>query len=206
MGPLSLSSLKIESEAIKVFNELGIKTMHKIPNKADFCYSAVNGVNKYMPNLIYTNCVLKYPNLAKITIGNYFLDNEFFQKNKYDLNYEIELTISHGDLTVWNTFYDNKNFILIDLECFKELKIKYFDIFYYIISYEFYVNKNNYKVIYEKFNIFIQNHKIEKIYLILFFYDLLQIKKNDLNDGFFKDIKSRFINEITQLIDIYEIK
>ena len=195
----------IESKAIKVFNDLGIKTMHKLPLKGYFCYSAVNGVNKYFPNLIYTDCVLKYPNLTKTTIGNYFLYNEFFQKNKFDLNYEIELTISHGDFTVWNSFYDNKNFIFIDLECFKECKIKYFDIFYYIISYEFFVNKNNYKVIFKKFNIFIHDNKIEKIYLILFFYDLLKIKKNDLNDNFFKDIKSSFINEIIQLIYVYEI-
>ena len=49
-----------------------------------------------------------------------------------------------------------------------------------------------------------KNHKIESYYLILFFYDLLEIKKTDLKDGFFIDIKSRLINVINQLIRDYE--
>ena len=204
VGTLAHKSLINESKALKEFNAIGIKTMEKLDLIGDFCYSAVKGENKYLPDLIFINCVSKYPIKNKTTISDYFLDNKYFDRKIIDIENEIELAISHGDLTVWNTFYDNGNFIMIDIECFKKSKIRYFDILYYILSYEFYVNKNGHKIIFKKLTQFMKNHKIESYYLILFFYDLLEIKKTDLKDGFFIDIKSRLINEIDQLIRDYE--
>lgn len=205
-GRLALNSLIIESYAIDVFENIGINTMKKFDGIGDFCYLAVKGKSEYLPNRIFHNCVSKYPIAKRSTILDYFSTNDFFDKKSLDVNKEIDLTISHGDLTVWNTFYDNNNFTLIDLEFFSESRVKYFDIFYYIFSYEFYRKKSNSEIMFDVLSGFMKTHKIESLYLIIFLYDLLASRKNDLSDGVVDDLRSRSIIEITNLIDIFEMK
>ena len=204
MGSAAKNSLLNESEAIEVFKNMGVKTMEKFDDVGDFCYLAVKGVSKYAPDKIFSQCVSKYPTLEKIRVSDYLFYNESSNSEKLKVDGEIELTVSHGDLTVWNTFYDNGSFTVIDLEFFSKRKVRYYDIFYYILSYEFYVNRSNSRIIYENLITFARNHNIDRIYIILFLHDLIGVKRSDAKDGHFLEIKFRLIEILDQLIDIYE--
>jgi hypothetical protein len=200
-SPMCTSAKKAllnESKAIKVFNLIGVKTMKKINIQGDFCYENVKGENYYNPNLIYKKCLMSYPITKKIKVSEYFKK----VTNILDLNLEniIDLTISHGDLTVWNTKIDNDEVVYIDLERYQKFRIKFFDIFYYITSYLFFTLKSNPIEILKRTEFFIKENNIEKHYYDIFLVDLLNEKQQEVKDGFIYIERVNFINTIENLI------
>ena len=163
-----------EVKAIKEFNLIGIKTMKKINIQGDFCYENVKGENQYNPNLIYKKCLMNYPVTKKIKVSEYFKK----VSNKSDLNSNdiIDLTISHGDLTVWNTKIDNDEVVYIDLERYQKYRVKFFDMFYYITSYLFFTLKLNPIEILKRTLSFIKKNNIDKYYYDFFLIDILNEK------------------------------
>jgi hypothetical protein len=200
-SPMCISAKKAllnELKAIKEFNLIGLKTMKKINIRGDFCYQNVKGENYYDPNLIFKKCVNSYPVTKKIKLSKYFKK----VTNNLDLNLEniIDLTISHGDLTVWNTKIDNNKVVYIDLERFQKFRVKFFDIFYYITSYLFFTLKLNPNEILKKTEFFIKENNIEKDYYDIFLVDLLNEKQQEVKDGFVYIERVNFINTIENLI------
>ena len=112
----------------------------------------------------------------------------------------IDLTISHGDLTVWNTKIDNDEVVYIDLERYQKFRIKFFDIFYYITSYLFFTLKLKPIEILKRTEFFINENNIEKHYYDIFLIDLLNEKQQEAKDGFVYIERVNFINTIENLI------
>lgn len=198
-------ALEIEINAINEFNKIGIETMKQIHSTHKFCYREVRGKNIYNPSLIFEKCVSNYPVVEKVNIVDYFsLINSTNTKLIND-DEMISLTISHGDLTVWNTKINDSNPVYIDLEGFKKRRVKNFDIFYYILSYNYFNLRMDSKKILKTLLNFASNHNIQTFYVYLFLLDLLNEKTIE-NNGYFFIQKIDFISFINKIITQLESK
>ena len=193
------NALLNEVKAIKEFNLIGVRTMKKINIQGDFCYENVKGENQYNPNLIYKKCLMTYPVTKKIMVSEYF--KRVSNKLDLNLNHMIDLTISHGDLTVWNTKIDNDEVVYIDLERYQKYRVKFFDMFYYITSYLFFSLKLKPIEILKNTLSFMKKNNIEKCYYDIFLVDILNEKKQEVKDNVFFNVdRVNFINMIENLI------
>ena len=200
----ALKALMIEQNAIKMFNTMSIMTMQSYKEGPEYSYMRVKGKCLYRPQLVLDKCVLNYPVTGSIDINRYFeeIGSNISLPINIVKNFNLELTVSHGDLTVWNTFINNDDVIYIDLEYFKNKRVKYYDILYYIFSYNFFILKLNSIKNLQNLIEFITKNSINYQYLHVFFIELLYEKEMSLNDGFVYKERKLILLSIREIIKL----
>lgn len=209
--PITNSALKyLENEKLGIifFHSIGINTMEPIKNYP-YGYSYIEGIEIFSPKRIYNEVVSKYPTAKKMCIYDYgrlYWIN--IDRRKYELlkNRVIEVTVCHGDLTYWNTIFSNNKIYLIDIERFKFERLKYFDVFYYILSYFVFVKKHTGIELFNRIQGYLKLLGINQSYSYFLCLDVYNGILEEAKDGYIYTERNFFLKTITSLIQNFENK
>lgn len=128
--------LENEVLAINSFRSLGLNCMERVPELGKYVYKGVEGEQSYNVDLVINKyCTVINESTQSAPVPNDIL-TFFINSNipRLDPSLEILCTISHGDLTSWNSFIHDGDIILIDLERYSPSRVQHYDIVYYLLS------------------------------------------------------------------------
>lgn len=195
--------LETEAAAILFFNSIGVPTMERHVEFGKYAYKGVNGIQKFDLNLVLTKYTVlitstEHRAILPVAITEYLAE----VKRSFNVVKEYWMTASHGDLTSWNTFIVNDELVLIDLERFKRSRIKYYDIFYYLLSELILRRKENTNSIMKNLAILRNQLKIDFEHQLIILLWIRYEKIQESKDGFKYRERTRYLSVLEELIGL----
>tara|TARA_B100001741_G_C16553187_1_gene600636 strand:+ start:3778 stop:4677 length:900 start_codon:yes stop_codon:yes gene_type:complete len=122
-------------------------------------------------------------NFRKIHSFNFIIDKDFENIQSIFKNEKIDISLSHGDFTHWNSIKSKNNYFIYDLEYFSKKRVFLYDILHWLIApitnkfklFKFKINYNYLLILFIRFYLNKLNHKLSKReiikYLLLYFIE-----------------------------------